>query len=59
MAHSMLINANKTDEKEKMAAASGIEFFRFLNDLKHFLEDLKDSCTLAHKSYQDFIQSHK
>ncbi len=42
--------------------ASSTEFFRFLNNLKHFLEDLTDSCTVAYKSYKDLIkkahQSH-
>ena len=53
---SLLANADKADEKEKMYAASGTEFFMFLNDLKHFLEDLTHSCTRAHAEYKELVK---
>lgn len=56
LTNSLLANADKTDEKEKMYAASATEFFRFLNDLKHFLEDLTESCTKAHTEYKLLVR---
>ena len=53
------------DQEDKAAfdSASATDFFRFLNNLKHFLEDLTDSCTVAHKNYKDLVkkahESHK
>ncbi len=56
LSNSLLANADKSDEKEKMYAASATEFFRFLNDLKHFLEDLIESCTKAHDQYKLLVR---
>lgn len=57
--NSLMKNADLPHEKAELNAASALEFFRFLNDLKHFLEDLSDSCTEARKQYQEYIQKTK
>lgn len=51
------------EDKLALNNANSVDFFKFLNNLKHFLEDLTKSCTVAHKSYQDLVkkaqESHK
>lgn len=53
---SLMANADLPDEKTRLYAASATEFFSFLNDLKHFLEDMVESCTEAHKQYKEIVQ---
>jgi len=53
---SLMANADHPDEKKRMYEASALEFFTFLNDLKHFIEDMVDSCPEAHKQYKELLQ---
>ncbi len=53
---SLMANADHPDEKKRLYEASATEFFAFLNDLKHFIEDMVESCTEAHKQYKELLQ---
>ena len=53
---SLMANADLPDEKKRLYDASATEFFMFLNDLSHFLEDMIESCTEAHKQYKELVQ---
>lgn len=53
---SLMANADLPDEKKRLYEASATEFFVFLNDLSHFLEDMIESCTEAHKQYKELVQ---
>lgn len=53
---SLMANADLPDEKKRLYDASATEFFVFLNDLSHFLEDMIESCTEAHKQYKELVQ---
>lgn len=53
---SLMANADHPDEKKRLYEASATEFFAFLNDLKHFIEDMVESCTEAHKQYRELLQ---
>jgi hypothetical protein len=55
---SLMANADLPDEKKRLYDASATEFFVFLNDLSHFLEDMIESCTEAHKQYKELVQKH-
>ncbi len=52
---SLMANADLPDEKKRLYDASATEFFIFLNDLSHFLEDMIESCTEAHKQYKELV----
>ncbi len=52
---SLMANADLPDEKKRLYDASATEFFMFLNDLSHFLEDMVESCTEAHKQYKELV----
>jgi|GEM_PF-3592855 len=53
---SLMANADLPDERKRLYDASATEFFVFLNDLSHFLEDMIDSCPEAHKQYKELVQ---
>jgi hypothetical protein len=53
---SLMANADLPDEKKRLYDASATEFFMFLNDLSHFLEDMIESCTEAHRQYKELVQ---
>lgn len=53
---SLMANADLPDEKKRLYDASATDFFVFLNDLSHFLEDMIESCTEAHKQYKELVQ---
>lgn len=53
---SLMANSDLPDEKKRLYDASALEFFTFLNDLKHFLSDMIDSCPEAHKQYKELVQ---
>ncbi len=53
---SLMANADLPDEKKRLYDASATEFFMFLNDLSHFIEDMIESCPEAHKQYKELVQ---
>ncbi len=57
--HSHLQYADTSEEKIRLDAINALDFFRFLNELRYFLEDLTDSCTEGRKLYQEYIQKNK
>jgi hypothetical protein len=54
--NSLMANADLPDEKKRLYDASATEFFMFLNDLSHFLEDMIESCSEAHNQYKELVQ---